>query len=124
MPGFGFFRNKISWEWEFGIDRTNEANYCLEMVSGTIKDKVFLNAYRQFVKKLMDSDLGNLQTGESIKVPKELIKHNSMALMFSLPKIKPKGEKLLTKIITGIIFTRQKDGWQIKLTLEGVRRVY
>jgi hypothetical protein len=119
-----FLRNKISWEWEFAIDRTNEALYCLELESSDIKDKVFLNAYRQFVKKLMDSDLANLLVGESFEVPKEMIKHNSMALMFSLPKVRPKDEKLLTKELKRIVFTRVIDGWRIKLTLEGVRRVY
>jgi hypothetical protein len=123
MP-LNFFRNKISWEWEFGIDRHNEALYCLTLESNAVKDKVFLNAYRQFVKKLMDSDLANLQVGQSFEVPKEMIKHNSMALMFSLPEVKPKDEKLLTKELKEIKFTRVIDGWKIKLTLEGVRRVY
>ncbi len=116
-------RGKMTWQWSFGVAKHDASKYILEYESSPIPQNVFNKIYALFVKRLINKPMGDLKVGEVITIPLEMVNKNSTALLFGLPKVQPKDEKLITKNIEAMYLERHKDGWVIRADVVGIRRV-
>jgi hypothetical protein len=118
------WREKISWEWEYGLDKEDTSRYRLEFVSKPIPETTFKGLSEKYVKQAFGKSIDDVKLGESFVLPFEVIKHNEQVLLLGLPRVKPSGTKFLTKKIKEMSYRRVEGGWVIFVAVEGVRRLF
>lgn len=118
------FRDRISWKWEFGIKRGSPADYRLEYETKPISDDVFRKISEKYIKQAFGKGIGEIEFNDRLEIPLEIIKHNEQVLLLGLPKVRPSNAKLLTKHIVDMSYEHIKEGWVIRVGVEGIRRLF
>jgi len=113
---------KVKWDWQFGISKSNPQNYNIKYESEAIKSDIFVNLVKYVSKEQYKFPLDELDLGREIVFPEEAIKNNEEKLLIIFPIVSPKNEVLVSRKLKSFSVTKTSKGLVLKGNVGGLRK--
>lgn len=113
---------KVKWDWQFGISKSQPQNYNIKYESEAIKSDIFVNLVKYVSKEQYKFPLDELDLGREIVFPDEAIKNNEEKLLIVFPIVSPKNEVLVSRKLKSFSITKTSKGLVLKGNVGGLRK--
>lgn len=89
-------KQKVVWNWKFGISKSSPENYILKFESSPISSKIFIDLVKFVSKEQYKFPIDDLKDGEETEIPMNAWIDYESKLLTIFPIVKIKKEKFVS----------------------------
>jgi len=123
IKGIAELRQKILWDYKFGVAKEEPENYILKYESNPITSELFENTFKKIVNKSsIDLTYDDWEANQEIVIPKTGLQDNEKELLAIFPKTNLKKYNILSKSLDELVILKTNKGLIIKGVVTGLRK--
>jgi len=116
-------KQKIHWDYKFGIGKTDPESYVLEYISNPIRSSLFENTFKKIVDKTqVNMSYDDWEEGKETEILGEGLRDKEKEIMTIFPKVNLKKYNILSSSLDKLVVIKTKSGLVIKGTVKGLRK--
>jgi len=116
-------KQKIRWDYKFGIAKESPENYVIEYTSQPINSSLFEKTFQKIVSKgAYGINYDEWVEDKPIEIMGEGLRDKEKEIMSIFPKLNLKKHNILSSSLDGLVVVKTNKGLIIKGTVKGLRK--